>query len=178
MSKTYATSKIAYLQYTSEKLDETFGTDYCNMCNIPIYFCNIHMKHLQHTSETIETYSCNMCFEHNISLLLIRMETRCCVVFIGGSGLTTLVGGGPASVATCHGRETSAARAAGRPWPRDLERATVQRTWQGRQPSAVTRRRPRAVLARAVPKRCALEAAERCAQQGQQPCTRRRQASR
>ena len=33
------------------------------MCNIPIYFCNIKMKHLQHTdkpSETLETYSCNI----------------------------------------------------------------------------------------------------------------------
>jgi hypothetical protein len=35
----------------------------CNMCNIPIYFCNIRMKHLQHnskTSETLKTYGCNM----------------------------------------------------------------------------------------------------------------------
>jgi hypothetical protein len=35
------------------------------MCNIPIYFCNNNIKHLQHTS-----YICNMCFQHNISLLL------------------------------------------------------------------------------------------------------------
>ena len=38
---------------------------HCNICNIPIYFCNIHSKHLQHTSETsetIETYACNMRF--------------------------------------------------------------------------------------------------------------------
>jgi hypothetical protein len=36
---------------------------HCNICNIPIYFYNIYMKHLQHTSETsatIETYVCNM----------------------------------------------------------------------------------------------------------------------
>ena len=36
---------------------------HCNICNIPIYFCNIHMKHLQRTSETyeiIETYVCNI----------------------------------------------------------------------------------------------------------------------
>jgi hypothetical protein len=25
------------------------------ICNIPIYFCNIHMKHLQHTSGTSKT---------------------------------------------------------------------------------------------------------------------------
>jgi hypothetical protein len=35
-----------------------------NICNILIYICNIHIKHLQHTSdniwwyETLETYSC------------------------------------------------------------------------------------------------------------------------
>ena len=37
----------------------------CNICNIPIYFCNIHMKHLQHayeTPETLETYACKMHF--------------------------------------------------------------------------------------------------------------------
>ena len=27
------------------------------MCNIPIYFCNIDIKHLEHTSETLETYA-------------------------------------------------------------------------------------------------------------------------
>ena len=41
----------------------TYVYSHCNICNIPIYFCNIHMKHLQHipkTSETIETYVCNI----------------------------------------------------------------------------------------------------------------------
>jgi hypothetical protein len=28
---------------------------------IQIYFCNIKMKHMQHTSETHKTYRCNMC---------------------------------------------------------------------------------------------------------------------
>jgi hypothetical protein len=27
-----------------------------NMCYIPINFCNIDIQHLQHTSETLETY--------------------------------------------------------------------------------------------------------------------------
>jgi hypothetical protein len=39
---------------------------YCNIYNFPIYFCNIHMKHLQHsheTSEILEIYSCNMLFQ-------------------------------------------------------------------------------------------------------------------
>jgi hypothetical protein len=52
-----------------------------NMGNILIYFCNIHMKHLQHTfetSKTLETYACNMCFQHNIYLLLGRLEARRC----------------------------------------------------------------------------------------------------
>ena len=44
---------------------ETYVYSHCNMNNILIYFCNIKMKHLQHqdeTSETLETYSCNMGF--------------------------------------------------------------------------------------------------------------------
>ena len=44
---------------------ETYVYSHCNMCNIPIYFCNIKMKHLQHldeTSEILKTYSCNMSF--------------------------------------------------------------------------------------------------------------------
>jgi hypothetical protein len=41
----------------------TYVYSHYNLCNIPIYFCNIHMKHLQHayeTPETLETYACNM----------------------------------------------------------------------------------------------------------------------
>jgi hypothetical protein len=36
---------------------------HCNICNIPIYYCNIYTKYLQHTSETstiVKTYVCNM----------------------------------------------------------------------------------------------------------------------
>jgi hypothetical protein len=40
--------------------------NYCNICNIPIYFCNIHLKHLQYISKTPETLS--------ITLLLGQME--------------------------------------------------------------------------------------------------------
>ena len=32
------------------------------MCNIPIYFYNIDVKRLQHTSEISEIYACNMHF--------------------------------------------------------------------------------------------------------------------
>jgi len=34
-----------------------------HICNIPIYFCNIYMKHLQHFSETSETLE-NIRLEH------------------------------------------------------------------------------------------------------------------
>ena len=38
---------------------ETLAT-YTTCATSPIYFCNIHMIQLQHTSETTETYNCNM----------------------------------------------------------------------------------------------------------------------
>jgi hypothetical protein len=43
------------------------------MRNIPIYFFNIDIQHLQYTSETSETYYCNMRFQHDIYLLFGRM---------------------------------------------------------------------------------------------------------
>jgi hypothetical protein len=50
---------MKYLEYTLE----TYDYSHCNMCNIPIYFCNTNIEHLQHTSEILETYVCNMLFE-------------------------------------------------------------------------------------------------------------------
>ena len=57
----------------SENTDETLGTNvynivynHCKIYNIPIYFCNIDIKQLQHisrTPETLETYICNMLFQ-------------------------------------------------------------------------------------------------------------------
>jgi hypothetical protein len=45
---------------------ETYVYNHCNMCNIiSVYFCNIDVKHMQHTyetSETLEIYACNMHF--------------------------------------------------------------------------------------------------------------------
>jgi hypothetical protein len=41
----------------------TYMHNHCNISNILIYFCNIYMKPLQHTSETsktLETYTCNI----------------------------------------------------------------------------------------------------------------------
>jgi hypothetical protein len=52
------------MKHLEHKL-ETYVYSYCNICNISIYFCNINMKHLQHsdeTSKTLEIYSCNMGF--------------------------------------------------------------------------------------------------------------------
>jgi hypothetical protein len=74
---------------------------YCNICNIPIYFCNSHIKYLRYISEILETYACNMRFQRNISLLLGRMEARC---LAGGAELAALVekvAAGPAEKATC-----------------------------------------------------------------------------
>jgi hypothetical protein len=61
----------------SEKTDETFGTHTCNICVLPLQ----HMQHpdlllqypyeqLQHTSETsetVETYTCNMRFQQTLA---------------------------------------------------------------------------------------------------------------
>jgi hypothetical protein len=53
MCETYATSnKHTYnirLKKHMKHLKRTLATymyNHCNMCNITIYFCNIHMKHL------------------------------------------------------------------------------------------------------------------------------------
>ena len=50
--------------------EQKLATYVYNHCNISIYFCNIHMKHLHHldeTSDTLETYSCNMRFQRAMS---------------------------------------------------------------------------------------------------------------
>jgi hypothetical protein len=52
------------MKHLKHKL-ETYVYSSYNMHNIPIYLCNIKIKHLQHpdeTSETLETYSCSMDF--------------------------------------------------------------------------------------------------------------------
>jgi hypothetical protein len=43
--------QIKYLEHTLE----IYVYRHYNMCNIPIYFCNIDIQHLQHNSETLET---------------------------------------------------------------------------------------------------------------------------
>jgi hypothetical protein len=75
------------------------------MCNIPIYFCNIHIKHLQHISETskiLETYIATCTFsatQHHHAASENRGSWR--VEFTGDSG--------PAVVAARRGKETTPA---------------------------------------------------------------------
>jgi hypothetical protein len=69
--------QIKYLEYTFE----IYVYSHCNMCNIPIYFCNTDTNHLQHTSETPETYVCNMRFQCK-SPCCLGMEARRFVEFI------------------------------------------------------------------------------------------------
>jgi hypothetical protein len=48
-----------------ERTLEAYMYSHCSMSNIPVYFCNIKIKHSQHldkTLKTLETYSCNMGF--------------------------------------------------------------------------------------------------------------------
>jgi hypothetical protein len=155
-----------------ERTLATYVYKHCNMCNITIYFCNIHMKHLQHTSEIFETikiYSCNMRFQRNMSFATRQnggSSPRRRVVFNRDSALAILVHGGPTVVAARRGREASAAQAVGRSWPLDLERAAARGAWQGRQPSAATWRRP-----------CAVPGKATAQAEGQWPCARRRQTS-
>jgi hypothetical protein len=63
------------------------------------------MKHLQHTSETLETDACNIRFQANISLLLGRIETHRHVEFTGGAEIVA-----PVEKATACPMEKAAAR--------------------------------------------------------------------
>jgi hypothetical protein len=77
------------------------------------------------------------------------MEARWCVVFTGGSGLTVLIGDGPAAVAAHRRREASAVRLGVRNSAprlagpsteyRDLE-AAMRHVWQGQRLSGVPQR--------------------------------------
>jgi hypothetical protein len=64
------------LKHWKQKL-ATYVYKHCDICNIPIYFCNFHMKHLQRldeTSETLETYFLQYAFSVcNVTLLLGRI---------------------------------------------------------------------------------------------------------
>ena len=62
---------MKYLEHTLA----TYVYSHSNMCNIPIYFCNIQMKYMQYLDET---YACNMRFQRNVTLQLGGMEARRC----------------------------------------------------------------------------------------------------
>jgi len=58
----------------------------------PIYFCNINIKHLQHTfdtPETLETYVCNMLFQRKhlltCNIPLKTLETHICNMLFGAN---------------------------------------------------------------------------------------------
>jgi len=84
MCETYATPKIntiaTCLRKQVKHLKHTLATcvyNHCNICNIPNYFCNINVKHLQHTNETSEhlKHTVATCtFLRNVTLLLGQME--------------------------------------------------------------------------------------------------------
>jgi hypothetical protein len=68
-------NNATFLQHTSKKTDETLKTGACNIreqplqqVKYPIYFCNIRMKNLQHTSETFETQTIATCVFHPSSV--------------------------------------------------------------------------------------------------------------
>jgi hypothetical protein len=75
--------QMKHLEHTLE----TYVYSYYNMCNIPIYFCNIDIQHLQHTLETskiLETYYCSMRFQHRNILLqyavyAFSVASACCL---------------------------------------------------------------------------------------------------
>jgi hypothetical protein len=53
---------------------ETYVYSHNNICNIQIYFCNIQMKHLQHTYETPETLeTCMLC---NIQIYFCNIQIK------------------------------------------------------------------------------------------------------
>jgi len=68
---------------------------HCNICNIPIYFYNIQMKHLQDVSETyerIETYVCNIGRGRGLSILAVKVRAGERSLFGFGNWATTLDG--------------------------------------------------------------------------------------
>jgi hypothetical protein len=76
--KTLANIRLKKQMKHSENTLEIYVYSHCNMCNIPIYFCNIKMKYLQHLDETLETCVCNIDFQRSVILLLRRMEACRC----------------------------------------------------------------------------------------------------
>ena len=71
-----------------EQMFAIYVYNHWNICNIRVYFCNIHMKHLQRSSETsatLKTDACNECFQAQHLFAAYEMEARRHVEFTGGS---------------------------------------------------------------------------------------------
>jgi hypothetical protein len=62
---------------------------YCNICNIYMNICNIKIKHLKHTSKTVETY---ICLQHNIISMLGRVEACWHAELLAVAGKWSLAG--------------------------------------------------------------------------------------
>jgi hypothetical protein len=78
------------------------------MCNVPIYFCNIDIKCLQHISETCETLeicACNMRFQHNVTLLLWQIEARRHVELDARADINAVAEWGVWQVGRCSARD-------------------------------------------------------------------------
>ena len=50
--------------------------NHCNICNIPIYFYNIHTKYWQHTSETSETLET---YAYTFAICVFSAISTCCL---------------------------------------------------------------------------------------------------
>jgi hypothetical protein len=62
-----------------QQMFATYIYNHCDICNITIYFCNIYMKHLQHTSKTsatLETDTSNIRFQAQHVLAAYEMEVH------------------------------------------------------------------------------------------------------
>jgi hypothetical protein len=88
MCETYTTCKLTHdkntcnihvkkqMKHCEQKL-ATYVYNHCNICDISLYFCNTHKKHLQHTSKTLEAEACNMCFQVQHKLAVwAKIEAR------------------------------------------------------------------------------------------------------
>jgi hypothetical protein len=68
--------------------------NHCNICNISIYFCNIHLKRLQRISEILR----NICLQHALSAKLgshagRALHSEICLCDRGGEGGRQRAGG-------------------------------------------------------------------------------------
>jgi hypothetical protein len=130
MRETYTTSDKHFCNiYPKKQMKHweqkvaTYVYNHCNICNIPIYFYNIHMKHFQHTYETSETLAfCNMGEARAGRIQPLRSEPLT-------SGSTRAPPASVPATARKHRRSRERMVAGGRP-PRWSSRGTRQHCWE------------------------------------------------